>query len=144
MFLDLGLMEVLLLKCLLVKLPFGLVLAKVYSQLPLCWQEWWSCLLASILPFILGQLAMKWSGSPQLKQPSLDLLCHWFRRSLRNRVNRLATSASSSTLRLSTCYSMIVNKEDKANKVGEGLEEEPPLETRTMVGECDTSKSCIG
>jgi hypothetical protein len=29
---------------------------------------------------------------------------------------------------------MIDNKEDKPNKVGEGLEAEPPPETRTMVG----------
>jgi hypothetical protein len=37
-------------------------------------------------------------------------------------------------LRLYTCSSVMVNKEDRGNIVGEGLEEEPPLETRVMVG----------
>jgi hypothetical protein len=35
-------------------------------------------------------------------------------------------------LRLSTCSFVMVNKEDKENIAGEGLEEEPPLETRAM------------
>jgi hypothetical protein len=38
------------------------------------------------------------------------------------------------TLRLSTYSSMIDNKEDKANIVGEGLDEESPPETRAMLG----------
>jgi hypothetical protein len=49
-------------------------------------------------------------------------------------VNRLATSASSSSPRLSTCSSVIDNKEDSANIAGEELEAEPPPETRAMVG----------
>jgi hypothetical protein len=49
-------------------------------------------------------------------------------------VNRLAISASSSSPRLSTCSSVMVNKEDKSNIADEGLEEAPPLETRAMVG----------
>jgi hypothetical protein len=61
--LDLGLLEVLLLKCLLVESSLRLVLPKVYSRLPLHRLEWWSRGLASNLPF-LGQLVTKWSGSP--------------------------------------------------------------------------------
>jgi hypothetical protein len=49
-------------------------------------------------------------------------------------MNQLATSASSSSPRLSTYSSVMVNKEDKANIAGEGLEEKPPPETRAMVG----------
>jgi hypothetical protein len=49
-------------------------------------------------------------------------------------MNRLAISANSSFLRLSTCSFVIDNKEDRANKVGEGLEAEPPQGTRVMVG----------
>jgi hypothetical protein len=49
-------------------------------------------------------------------------------------VNQLVTSASSSSSSLSTCSSVTDNKEDRANKVGEGLEVEPPPETRAMVG----------
>jgi hypothetical protein len=49
-------------------------------------------------------------------------------------MNQLATSASSSSPSLSTCSSMTDNKQDRANKVGEGLEVEPPLETRATVG----------
>jgi hypothetical protein len=44
------------------------------------------------------------------------------------------TSVSSSSPRLSTCSSMIDNKEDRANKAGEGLEAEPPLKTKAIVG----------
>jgi hypothetical protein len=58
----------------------------------------------------------------------------WFWRLLWNRVNRLAISPSSSSSRLSTCSSVMVNKEDKENIAGEGLDEEPPPETRAMVG----------
>jgi hypothetical protein len=49
-------------------------------------------------------------------------------------VNRLATSASSLSPRLSTCSSMIDSKENKANIAGEGLEEEPLPDTKAMVG----------
>jgi hypothetical protein len=35
---------------------------------------------------------------------------------------------------LSTYSSMIDSKEDRENKAGDGLEPEPPLETRVMVG----------
>jgi hypothetical protein len=49
-------------------------------------------------------------------------------------VNRLAISTRSSSLRLSTYSSVIDSKEDKANIVGEGLEEEPPPKTRYIVG----------
>jgi hypothetical protein len=51
-----------------------------------------------------------------------------------NRVNRLATRARSSSPRLSTCSSLIDNKEDKENIAGQGLEEEPPPDTRALVG----------
>jgi hypothetical protein len=49
-------------------------------------------------------------------------------------VNQLATSANSSSPKLSTYSSVMINKEDKENIAGEGLEKEPPLETRAMVG----------
>jgi hypothetical protein len=49
-------------------------------------------------------------------------------------MNRLATSASSSSLRLSTYSSVTDNKKDKVNRASKGLEEEPPLDTRAMVG----------
>jgi hypothetical protein len=49
-------------------------------------------------------------------------------------VNRLATSANSSSLSVSTYYSVIDNKEDRANIAGEELEAEPPPETRAMMG----------
>jgi hypothetical protein len=49
-------------------------------------------------------------------------------------MNQLVTSANSSSLWLSTCSSVLVNKEDKANIADEGLEEASPLETRAMVG----------
>jgi hypothetical protein len=49
-------------------------------------------------------------------------------------MNGLAASARSSSPRVSTCSSVMVNKEDKANMAGEGLEEEPPLGTRAMLG----------
>jgi hypothetical protein len=45
-----------------------------------------------------------------------------FKQLLWNRVNRLTIIISSSSLRLSTCSFMTDNKEDKANKAGEGLE----------------------
>jgi hypothetical protein len=49
-------------------------------------------------------------------------------------VNQLATSANASSPKLSTYSSVMINKEDKENIAGEGLEKEPPLETRAMVG----------
>jgi hypothetical protein len=49
-------------------------------------------------------------------------------------MNQLTTNASSSSPRHSTCSSVIDNIEDRVNKVGEGLEAEPPPETRAMVG----------
>jgi hypothetical protein len=62
--LDLDLVEVLLLERLLVKLPLRLVLAGGILALALAPTEWWSHLSTYSLPFILGSLAMKWSGSP--------------------------------------------------------------------------------
>jgi hypothetical protein len=49
-------------------------------------------------------------------------------------VNRLDTSASSPSPRLSTFSSIKVNKEERANIACEGLEVEPPPETRDIVG----------
>jgi hypothetical protein len=73
-------------------------------------------------------------GLLRLKHLSFNRPRRRFWRLLWNRVNRLATSASSSSLRLSTCSSVIDSKEDRANIESEGLEEEPPLDTKSMVG----------
>jgi hypothetical protein len=60
MFLPLGIMEGLMLEYLLVKPSFGLVLAKGVLMLALMRTR----VVLSCLPFILGQLTMKWSRSP--------------------------------------------------------------------------------
>jgi hypothetical protein len=49
-------------------------------------------------------------------------------------MNRLATRGNSSSPRLSTCSSVMINKEDKTNIADEGLEKAPPSKTRVMVG----------
>jgi hypothetical protein len=49
-------------------------------------------------------------------------------------MNRLAIGANSSYTRLSIYSFVIDNKEDKANIASEGLEEEPPPETRARMG----------
>jgi hypothetical protein len=85
--LDLGLVEVLLLERSLSNLPLDVCLWEVYSCFPLHQPEWWSHLEASSLPFILGQLALKWSESLQLKHSSLHPPRHRFRWLLWNYVN---------------------------------------------------------
>jgi hypothetical protein len=133
MLLDLGLLEVLLLERLLVESSLGLVLTRGVLSLALASTR----VVATQASFLLALLGVTGDKSGRVAIVEASILrptTVWFWWLLWNHVNQLATSASSSSLRLSTYSFVINNKEDRANIADEGLEEEPPRETRAMVG----------
>jgi hypothetical protein len=127
--LDLGLLEVLLLERLLVESSLGLVLAR--GVLSLAHASTKVVVRASIRLALLGVTGDKVVGVAAVEASILRSPHRQFWRLLWNRVNGLATSANSSSPRLSICSSVINNKENIA--AGE-LEKEPPPETRAIVG----------
>jgi hypothetical protein len=133
MLLDLGLLKVHLFECLLIESSLGLVLAR--GVLPLALASTKVVVAqASLLLALLGATSNKVVGVTTVEASILRSATPQVLAVVVEPCEPTTTSASSSSLRLSTCSFVIDSKEDKANIAGEGLEAEPPLETRAMVG----------
>jgi hypothetical protein len=132
MLLDLCLLEALVLERLLVESSLRLVLIEGVLSLAIALTRV-VVTRASLLPALLGAASDEVVGVTTVEASILAPTMLSVLALLWNHMNQLATSARYSYLRLSIYSFMIDNKDDRINKAGEGLEAEPPLETRATV-----------
>jgi hypothetical protein len=131
--LNLRLLEVLLLECLLVNPPLDLLLYRAVFSLALALTRvvvTWASLLLTLLRATGDEVVRVTTVEAFILEPAMMLV-------LAVVVEPHEPTGHIRQLLIPeafTCSSMIDSKEDRANKAGEGLEEEPSLDTRVMVG----------